>query len=89
MQGAADGAGIDEEEAMPDPSDLRSRQACPEGTHAIAGLHADSWQRHYRGAYSDDFLDRDAASYLLPVWIERMGTPNPDRYVWPDGSKML
>jgi hypothetical protein len=48
-----------EEEAMPDPSGLRFRTARPEGAHAIARLHADSWQRHYRSAYSDEFLDSD------------------------------
>ena len=62
---------------MSDPSGPRFREACPDDAHAIARLHADSWQRHYRGAYSDDFLDSDVASYLLPVWIERVGTPDP------------
>ncbi len=26
---------------------------------AVAALHADSWRRHYRGAYPDAFLDGD------------------------------
>jgi hypothetical protein len=46
-------------------------------TRAIAGLHADSWQRHYRGAFSDAFLDHDVAGYLLPLWTERLAIPNP------------
>lgn len=46
--------------------------------HAIARLHADSWQRHYRGAYSDEFLDSDVAGYLRPVWVERLSVPHPD-----------
>ena len=33
------------------------RAAGPDDVHAVAGLHAESWQRHYRGAYSDAFLD--------------------------------
>ena len=62
---------------MPASTGLRLRAAGPGDAHAIAGLHADSWQRHYRGAYSDDFLDNDVAGYLLPVWTERLAIPNP------------
>jgi GNAT superfamily N-acetyltransferase len=57
---------------------LRFRTAGPGDAHAIAGLHADSWQRHYRGAFSDAFLDNDVAGYLLPLWTERLARPNPD-----------
>jgi len=59
------------------PAGLRFRAAGPGDAHAIAGLHADSWQRHYRGAYSDAFLDNDVAGYLLPLWTERLASPNP------------
>jgi GNAT superfamily N-acetyltransferase len=62
--------------AMPDPSGPQFRTALPDDAHAIARLHADSWQRHYRGAYSDEFLDSDVVGYLLPAWIERMSVPN-------------
>jgi GNAT superfamily N-acetyltransferase len=58
-------------------TDLWFRAAGPGDAHAIAGLHADSWQRHYRGAYSDAFLDNDATGYLRPLWTERLATPNP------------
>jgi GNAT superfamily N-acetyltransferase len=58
------------------PGDLRFRAARPGDTHAIARLHADSWQRHYRGAYSDAFLDSDVAAYLLLVWTERLSAPH-------------
>ena len=34
--------------------------------NAIAALHADSWRRHYRGAYSDAFLDGDVAGQSVP-----------------------
>jgi GNAT superfamily N-acetyltransferase len=57
--------------------DLRFRAAHPGDVRAVAGLHADSWQRHYRGAYSDAFLDSDVTGYLLPVWTGRLGTPHP------------
>jgi hypothetical protein len=52
--------------------DLWLRAARPVDTHAIARLHADSWQRHYRGAYSDAFLDSDVTGHLLLVWTERL-----------------
>ena len=42
----------------------------------VAKLHADSWRRHYRGAYSNRYLDGDLESDRLAVWIERM---NRDR----------
>jgi GNAT superfamily N-acetyltransferase len=57
--------------------DVRFRAAGPGDAPAVAGLHADSWRRHYRGAFSDAFLDRDVAGYLLPLWTERLATPDP------------
>jgi hypothetical protein len=56
---------------------LRFRAAGPGDAHAIAALHAGSWQRRYRGAFSDAFLDHDAAGHLLPLWTERLATPDP------------
>jgi GNAT superfamily N-acetyltransferase len=41
----------------------------------VAALHADSWRRHYRGAYSDAFLDGDVAIDRLEVWTARFGSP--------------
>ena len=61
---------------MPAPAGLRFRAAGPGDANAIAGLHADSWQRHYRGAFSDAFLDNDVAGYLLPLWTERLARPD-------------
>jgi ribosomal protein S18 acetylase RimI-like enzyme len=43
---------------------------------AIAALHADSWRRHYRGAYSDSFLDGDVHADRLRVWAERLRVPD-------------
>jgi GNAT superfamily N-acetyltransferase len=48
------------------------RRAQSEDADAIARLHADSWRRHYRGAYSDAFLDGDVEADRLKVWIERL-----------------
>jgi hypothetical protein len=57
--------------------DLRFRSAEAGDAAAVARLHADSWRRHYRGAFSDAFLDGDVAGYLLAVWTERLGGPDP------------
>ena len=59
--------------------DLQFRLARPSDAEAIAALHADSWRRHYRGAYSDDFLDGDVVADRLAVWNERLREPDPRR----------
>jgi len=41
----------------------------------IAELHAGSWRRHYRGAYSDAYLDGDIAADRLAVWSQRLAAP--------------
>jgi GNAT superfamily N-acetyltransferase len=46
---------------------------------AIAKLHAESWRRHYRGAYSDAFLDGDVVVDRLAVWSELLEQPDPRR----------
>ncbi len=62
---------------MPAPAGLTLRAARPGDAPAIAALHAASWQRHYRGAFSDAFLDHDATGYLRPLWTARLATPDP------------
>jgi GNAT superfamily N-acetyltransferase len=59
------------------PAGLTLRAARPGDAPAIAALHAGSWQRHYRGAFSDAFLDHDATGYLRPLWTARLATPDP------------
>jgi ribosomal protein S18 acetylase RimI-like enzyme len=59
------------------PDDLRFRAAEADDAAAVAGLHADSWRRHYRGAFSDAFLDGDVAGYLLAEWTGRLSAPDP------------
>jgi GNAT superfamily N-acetyltransferase len=44
---------------------------------AVAALHADSWRRHYRGAYADAFLDGDVVSDRLAVWEQRLSSSDP------------
>jgi ribosomal protein S18 acetylase RimI-like enzyme len=60
--------------------DLELRRASAADADAIAALHADSWRRHYRGAYSDDYLDSDVLSDRRVVWAERLQTPDPRYY---------
>jgi GNAT superfamily N-acetyltransferase len=54
-------------------ADQDFRRAGPSDARAIAKLHADSWRRHYRGAYSDAFLDGDVNADRLAVWTELLG----------------
>jgi GNAT superfamily N-acetyltransferase len=58
-------------------AELRFRPAGPDDAPAVAALHADSWRRHYRGAYADAFLDGDVDGYLRPRWAGRLAVPDP------------
>jgi ribosomal protein S18 acetylase RimI-like enzyme len=49
---------------------------------AIAALHADSWRRHYRGAYADSYLDGDVVADRLEVWSERLSQPDHRTFTW-------
>jgi GNAT superfamily N-acetyltransferase len=51
---------------------LRFRSAGAADAEQIATLHADSWRRHYRGAYADSFLDGDLPADRLTVWSSRL-----------------
>lgn len=59
---------------------VRYRQATADDAVAIAGLHADSWRRHYRGAYLDSFLDGDVAADRMAEWAGRLSRPQAGRY---------
>jgi GNAT superfamily N-acetyltransferase len=59
---------------------LSFRTARREDAQAVAELHADSWQRHYRGAYSDAFLDGEPSGYLTHLWTDRLTTPPPQAH---------
>jgi len=59
------------------PDDLRFRIAGADDAAGVAGLHADSWRRHYRGAFADAFLDGDVAGYLRARWTERLSAQDP------------
>lgn len=51
---------------------MRFRAARPSDADRVAALHADSWRRHYRGAYADAFLDGDVESDRRSVWSSRL-----------------
>lgn len=54
---------------------LRIRAAGPDDADGVALLHADSWRRHYRGAYADSFLDGDVVADRRAVWSARLAAP--------------
>jgi ribosomal protein S18 acetylase RimI-like enzyme len=56
---------------------VQYRPATERDIAAIAALHADSWRRNYRGAYSDEFLDGDVLEDRRAVWSERLTQPEP------------
>ncbi|MGH3900659.1 MAG: GNAT family N-acetyltransferase [Pseudonocardiaceae bacterium] len=60
---------------------LRLRVAGLDDAEKVALLHADSWQRHYRGAYSDSYLDGDIVTDRLSVWSARLAASADSRTV--------
>jgi GNAT superfamily N-acetyltransferase len=70
--------------------DLRFRLADFSDARAIAALHADSWRRHYRGAYSDAFLDGEVDGDRLVAWTERLRELDPrNQTIVADGGDGL
>jgi ribosomal protein S18 acetylase RimI-like enzyme len=61
-------------------SEVRYREATEHDADAIARLHADSWRRHYRGAYSDAYLDGDVESDRQEVWHTRLAPPRLNQH---------
>ncbi|SBT46603.1 GNAT family N-acetyltransferase [Micromonospora auratinigra] len=55
-----------------DPPSVRIRLAQTDDAAEIAMLHADSWRRHYRGAYADSYLDGDLETDRRSVWSARL-----------------
>jgi GNAT superfamily N-acetyltransferase len=54
---------------------MEFRSARAQDAEKVALLHADSWRRHYRGAYADSFLDGDIDSDRRSVWSARLAAP--------------
>jgi ribosomal protein S18 acetylase RimI-like enzyme len=59
--------------------ELQFRPPGPADAEAVAHLHADSWRRHYRGAYSDEFLDGDVFADRRALWSSRLREADPRR----------
>ena len=57
---------------------MQLRTATSADAGAVADLHAESWRRHYRGAYDDDFLDGDVFSERRAVWAQRLAHIDPE-----------
>ncbi|MBB5874550.1 ribosomal protein S18 acetylase RimI-like enzyme [Allocatelliglobosispora scoriae] len=53
----------------------RLRLAGADDFEQVAALHADSWRRHYRGAFADSYLDGDVLAERRAVWAERLAAP--------------
>lgn len=60
--------------------EITFRDASIHDVESIAVLHANSWRRHYRGAYLDSFLDGDVLTNCLEVWGARMTAPSADHF---------
>lgn len=56
------------------------REASMHDIEAISALHAESWRRHYRGAFLDSFLDGDVFADRLTVWSMRLTAPSADHF---------
>ncbi len=54
---------------------VRLRCAGAHDAEHIAVLHAESWRRHYRGAYADAYLDGDVVADRRSVWSARLASP--------------
>jgi GNAT superfamily N-acetyltransferase len=59
---------------------MKYRQAAANDAAAIARLHAESWRRHYRGAYLDSYLDGDVVADRMAEWSDRLSGPQADRH---------
>lgn len=59
-----------------DSTQLSLRPAGLADAGRIAELHADSWRRHYRGAYADSFLDGDVITDRHQLWAARLAEPD-------------
>lgn len=47
----------------------------------IAQLHAKSWQLHYRGILSEEYLTNVVEKERLEVWTKRFTNPTPNQYI--------
>lgn len=55
---------------------IRYRKGTKEDWPIIANIHTVSWQEHYRGVVSDDYLDNIVVDERKQVWEQRFAKPN-------------
>lgn len=60
---------------------MKYREATSADWEAIAALHALSWQKAYRGALRDEFLDGPVVESRRERWQQRFSEPPPNQYV--------
>lgn len=70
---------------------MQFRRGGPDDAQAVAALHADSWRNHYRGAYSDHYLDGDLVAERLEVWRNRLSGGDLSRHtiVAEEGGQLV
>jgi ribosomal protein S18 acetylase RimI-like enzyme len=72
-----------------DTPPIRFRDARAGDAEQVAQLHAASWQRHYRGAYADSYLDGDVLADRRAVWASRLADPTGNVTVVAEDSDGL
>lgn len=60
---------------------IEYRPAQRSDADAVALLHTRSWREHYRGSFSDAFLDGELPEERLRVWRERLASPPANQLV--------
>lgn len=63
---------------QPNLEPVEYRPGTQQDVEGIAALHADNWRRHYRGAYSNEYLDGDVFHERRNVWTARLGNRSRD-----------
>jgi len=61
--------------------DIEYSLATARHQEAIARLHAYSWQIHYRGIFTDKYLDHDVVNERMNVWKRRFENPSKDQFI--------
>ncbi len=61
---------------------MKIRQANNADASAIALLHAQSWQKTYRGIFKDEYLDGNVLEDRRTVWQKRLNFPEKNQVVF-------
>ena len=60
---------------------VKIREASIDDCSIIAAIHAQSWQRAYRGILSDQYLDHEVGSDRLQIWTDRFANPSANQRI--------